>query len=247
MADNKVLAVVAGNEITQQDLNAFLTGLPKEQQMYASNPQFQKQCLEQLITMNLFAKMGEDLKLEETEAFARIMKSARTEVLAQLAITEVMKEIKVEDDEVKGYYEANQKQFVKGATVQAKHILVPEEDTCKDILAAVESGEKTFEDAAKESSTCPSGQNGGDLGEFGKGQMVKEFEDAAFAAEVGVITGPVQSQFGYHLIKVENKSEASVMPFEEVEGKIKQTILQKKQNDAYKAQYDELKAKYVGK
>ncbi len=245
MADNKVLAVVAGNEITQQDLNAFLTGLPKEQQMYASNPQFQKQCLEQLITMNLFAKMGEDLKLEETEAFARIMKSARTEVLAQLAITEVMKEIKVEDDEVKGYYEANQKQFVKGATVQAKHILVPEEDTCKDILAAVESGEKTFEDAAKESSTCPSGQNGGDLGEFGKGQMVKEFEDAAFAAEIGQVVGPVKTQFGYHLIKVEKKNDEAVSTFEEVENSIRKSLMQQKQNDAYMKKMAELKEKYV--
>ena len=188
MADKKVLAVVGGNEITQEDLNAFLTGLPKEQQMYASNEQFQKQCLEQLISINLFAKMGEDLKLDETEAYAKIMKSAKTEVLAQLAVSEVMKQVTVEDEEVEAYYEVNQKQFVKGATVQAKHILVAEEDACKEILAAIESGEKTFEDAAKESSTCPSGQRGGDLGEFGKGQMVKEFEDAAFTASVMIIS-----------------------------------------------------------
>lgn len=245
MADNKVLANIAGNEITQDDLNAFLAGLPKEQQMYASNEQFQKQCLEQLITINLFAKMGEDLKLEETEAYAKIMKSARTEVLAQLAVTEVMKNIKVEDDEVKGYYESNQKQFVKGATVQAKHILVAEEDACKEILAAIEAGEKTFEDAAKESSTCPSGQRGGDLGEFGKGQMVKEFEDAAFTAEIGQVVGPVKTQFGYHLIKVEKKNEEKVSAFEEVAESIRKNLAQQKQNDAYMSKINELKAKYV--
>lgn len=245
MADKKVLAVVGGNEITQEDLNAFLTGLPKEQQMYASNEQFQKQCLEQLISINLFAKMGEDLKLDETEAYAKIMKSAKTEVLAQLAVSEVMKQVTVEDEEVKAYYEANQKQFVKGATVQAKHILVAEEDACKEILAAIESGEKTFEDAAKESSTCPSGQRGGDLGEFGKGQMVKEFEDAAFTAEIGQVVGPVKTQFGYHLIKVEKKNEEKVSEFAEVEASIKRNLAQQKQNDAYMAKVSELRAKYV--
>ena len=239
MADKKVLAVVGGNEITQEDLNAFLTGLPKEQQMYASNEQFQKQCLEQLISINLFAKMGEDLKLDETEAYAKIMKSAKTEV------PEVMKQVTVEDEEVEAYYEVNQKQFVKGATVQAKHILVAEEDACKEILAAIESGEKTFEDAAKESSTCPSGQRGGDLGEFGKGQMVKEFEDAAFTAEIGQVVGPVKTQFGYHLIKVEKKNEEKVSEFAEVEASIKRNLAQQKQNDAYMAKVSELRAKYV--
>ena len=245
MADKKVLAVVGGNEITQEDLNAFLTGLPKEQQMYASNEQFQKQCLEQLISINLFAKMGEDLKLDETEAYAKIMKSAKTEVLAQLAVSEVMKQLTVEDEEVEAYYEVNQKQFEKGATVQAKHILVAEEDACKEILAAIESGEKTFEDAAKESSTCPSGQRGGDLGEFGKGQMVKEFEDAAFTAEIGQVVGPVKTQFGYHLIKVEKKNEEKVSEFAEVEASIKRNLAQQKQNDAYMAKVSELRAKYV--
>ncbi len=245
MEDNKVLAVVAGEEITEKDLNTFFAGLPKEQQMYVSNEQFRKQCLEQLISLNLFAKMGEDLKLEETDAYAKIMKNARTEVLAQLAISELMKEINVEDDEVKGYYESNQKQFVKGASVCAKHILVAEEDTCKEILASIESGEKTFEDAAKESSTCPSGQKGGDLGEFGKGQMVKEFEDAAFTAEIGQVVGPVKTQFGYHLIKVENKNEETVSSFEEVETMIRKNLMQQKQNDAYMKKIGELRTKYV--
>ena len=76
------------------------------------------------------------------------------------------------------------------------------------------------EDKNKQNATddsCPSGQKGGDLGEFGKGQMVPEFEQAAFAAEIGQVVGPVQTQFGYHLIKVETKNEASVAPYAEVE------------------------------
>lgn len=84
-----------------------------------------------------------------------------------------------------------------GETVHAKHILVDDEDKCQEILEKIIGEETTFEDAAKEFSTCPSKEKGGDLGPFGRGQMVKEFEDAAFAAEVGHVVGPVKTQFGY--------------------------------------------------
>ena len=103
------------------------------------------------------------------------------------------------------------------------------------------------EDAAKEFSTCPSGQRGGDLGEFGKGQMVKEFEDAAFAAEIGHVVGPVKTQFGYHLIKVEEKKDAAESSFDEVKEQIKSQLKQQKQGDAYSKKVAELTEKYKEK
>ncbi|MEE1086686.1 MAG: peptidylprolyl isomerase [Schaedlerella sp.] len=245
MSNNEVLAKVAGKEITNAEFELYLQKLPQEQRMYAAYPQYREKLLEQLVSMYAYAKMGEDMNLEETEAYKIIMENTRLETLAQLAVNETIKDITVEADEVKAFYDENPQNFKKEETVSAKHILVKEEEECVKVLEEIKNGEKTFEDAAKECSTCPSGQNGGDLGEFGKGQMVKEFEDAAFAAEIGAVVGPVQTQFGYHLIKVENKSEASVIPFEEVEEKITQTLLQQKQNEAYKAKYAEIKAKYV--
>ena len=241
----EVLAVVAGHEITEEELAMFVKGLPREQQIYASNPQFRNQCIEQITAIHMFAAYGEEEKLNETEEFEKIMKSARTDILAQLAMNKVMGSISVTEEEIKEFYEDNKAQFKKGETVSAKHILVKEEDECNAILAAINAGEKTFEDAAKESSTCPSGQQGGSLGEFGKGQMVKEFEDAALAAEIGAVVGPVATQFGFHLIKVEAKSEASELPYEEVKGQIERQLLTGKQNTAYAAKVAELKAKYV--
>ena len=241
----EVLAVVAGHEITEEELAMFVKGLPREQQIYASNPQFRNQCIEQITAIHMFAAYGEEEKLTETEEFEKIMKSARTDILAQLAMNKVMGSISVTEEEIKEFYEDNKAQFKKGESVSAKHILVKEEDECNAILAAINAGEKTFEDAAKESSTCPSGQQGGSLGEFGKGQMVKEFEDAAFAAEIGAVVGPVATQFGFHLIKVEAKSEASELPYEEVKGQIERQLLTGKQNTAYAAKVAELKAKYV--
>lgn len=242
---DKVLAKVAGREITEAELHAYLQGIPREQQAYAMNPQYREQYLDQLIALHMFAQLGEDEKLDESEEYAKILESAKRDILAQLAMRDTLKKVQVLEEELKDYYEANQKKFEKGATVSAKHILVEQEEQCKDILAQIESGAKTFEDAAQEFSTCPSKAKGGDLGEFGRGQMVKEFEDAAFAAEAGHIVGPVESQFGYHLIKVEGKEDASIAPLSEVKESIKTSMLQQMQSSAYAEMVNELKAKYM--
>lgn len=84
--------------------------------------------------------------------------------------------------------------------IRCAHILVDQEFEAKDLLKKMEDG-KSFEELAKDYSSCPSGQNGGDLGEFGKGMMVAPFEKAAFALEVGEMSPIVRTQFGYHLIK----------------------------------------------
>ena len=89
--------------------------------------------------------------------------------------------------------------------VRAEHILVKTEAEANDIKAQIEEGKISFEDAAKEYSKCPSKANGGDLGYFGRGMMVKEFETASFEGEVGKVSNPVQTQFGWHLIKVLDK------------------------------------------
>lgn len=243
--NKEVLAVVAGEEITQQDFEAYLQGVPREQQAYISNPQFREQCLDQLISIYLFAKKGEEDNLEELEEYKKIMASARRDVLAQLAMREVLKDVNVSEEEAKTFYEVNKEQFKKGETVSAKHILMDTEEKCNEVLETITKGEKTFEDAAKECSTCPSGQQGGDLGEFGRGQMVPEFEEAAFNAEIGQIVGPVKTQFGCHLIKVEAKKEAQVATYEEVEEIIKRNLLQQKQNQVYLEQTSLLKERYV--
>ena len=88
--------------------------------------------------------------------------------------------------------------------VSAKHILVETQQEAADLKKQIEAGEITFEAAAEKYSKCPSGSQGGNLGFFGKGTMVKPFEEAAFSAKKGEITNPVETQFGWHLIKVED-------------------------------------------
>lgn len=242
--ENKVLAVVAGQEITEAEFEAFLQNVPREQQAYLSNPEMRNRYLDQLVALHLFAKDGEDLKLDETEEFQKILANAKRDILAQLAMRETLKDVDVPEEELKAFYEENKQQFTKSGTVRAKHILTDSEEKCKEILEEINSGAKAFEMAAQEYSSCPSGQKGGDLGEFGRGQMVKEFEQAAFEGEIGAVIGPVQTQFGYHLIKVESRTEESIAAYEEARESIRRNLIQMKQNAAYNAKVKALREKY---
>ena len=87
----------------------------------------------------------------------------------------------------------------------ARHILVSTEEKCNELKTAIEGG-TDFADIARDNSSCPSGRNGGDLGEFGPGMMVPEFDKVVFSAEVGTVQGPVKTQFGYHLLEVTSRS-----------------------------------------
>lgn len=87
-------------------------------------------------------------------------------------------------------------------TASARHILVSSEQTCLDLKSQIETGEATFEKAASDHSQCPSGKQGGDLGSFGPGMMVPEFDKVVFNEEVGKVHGPIQTQFGYHLVEI---------------------------------------------
>ncbi|WP_442593547.1 peptidylprolyl isomerase [Parapusillimonas sp. JC17] len=88
----------------------------------------------------------------------------------------------------------------------ARHILVDTEAKCQELKTAIESG-ADFAQVAKENSSCPSSRDGGNLGTFGRGQMVKEFDEVVFSAPVGVVQGPVKTQFGYHLVEVTNRED----------------------------------------
>ena len=90
------------------------------------------------------------------------------------------------------------------ATASARHILVESEEECNQIKTQIDEG-SSFEEMAKAHSKCPSGQRGGDLGSFGPGQMAKEFDEVVFSGELGVLHGPVQTQFGYHLLEITSR------------------------------------------
>lgn len=134
----------------------------------------------------------------------------------------------ITEEDVKQRYEKEVSGVEPQKQISARHILVETEEEAKAIITELEGG-KDFVELAKEKSTGPSGPNGGDLGFFGEGQMVPEFEAAAFALEInGVTKEPVKTQFGWHVIKKEAERDAPVPTLEESSGEIRQILLREK-------------------
>ena len=242
--DNKILATVGGMAITEADVNEFIAGLGQRGAGYNS-PEGRKMVLGQLIDTKLILLDAKRNLLEGEAGFREQLAKLKDNLLVNYSIEKTIASVAaVSDKEVEEFYNANPEQFAAGESVNASHILVDSEEKALKILDEIKGG-KSFEDAAKEYSTCPSGKNGGNLGDFGRGQMVPEFDSAVFAMEIGAITEtPVKTQFGYHLIKLNSKSEGGATPLEEVREGLRSMLYSEKQKKAYQSKINQLKIVY---
>ena len=241
---SKILANVGGFPITEDDVNEFLQGLGQRGQAY-NNPEGKRAVLEQLISNKLLLLDARRNLLEADPVFKAELNRMKENLLISFAAEKAFSAVSVSDKEAEEYYEANKERFMSEETVNASHILVDTEEKALEILAEIKSGETSFEDAARSNSTCPSGGRGGNLGDFGRGQMVPEFDEAAFSMAEGEISDkPVKTQFGYHLIKLNSKKPAEIMPFAELAPEIKEALLQQKRQKAYESKINQLKILY---
>ena len=239
--ENKILARVGGIAITDEDVNDFLAGLGPRGQSY-NNPQGRQIVLEQLIAGKLLLLDARRNLYEAEPAYKAELAKLRDNLLISYATEKAISNVTVSDKDVEDYYNQNKQRFVTEEAVNASHILVDSEEKALEILAKINAGEISFEQAAMEHSSCPSKANGGNLGDFGRGQMVPEFDVVVFAMEVGEISkAPVQTQFGYHLIKLNEKKAAEEMPLAEIAPEIKNALLQEKQRSAYESKINQLK------
>ena len=240
----KILARVGTLTVTEAEVNDFIKGLGQRGGAY-NNPEGRKIILEQLIGNKLLLQDARRNLMEGEAEFRQELAKLKDNLLISYAGNKVIASVKVSDEEIEKYYEENREKFLGEETVNASHILVDTEEKALAILAEIKAGEISFEDAARNNSSCPSGGRGGNLGDFGKGQMVPEFDAAVFAMEVGEISeAPVATQFGYHLIKLNAKNAAEVMPFAELAGEIKEALLQEKRHKAYESKINQLKILY---
>ena len=242
--ENKILATVSGMTITEDDVNDFLAGLGPRGQSY-NNPEGRKVVLQQLIASKLLLLDARRNLFEAEPEFKAQLAKLRDNLLISYATEKAISSAKVTDADVEAYYNENKERFLNDESVNASHILVDSEEKALSILAAIKAGEISFEQAAMENSSCPSKANGGSLGDFGRGQMVPEFDKAVFEMEVGQISDtPVQTQFGYHLIKLNAKNAAEQIPLEEIAPEIKDALLQEKRHAAYESKINQLKILY---
>ncbi|MBU1107255.1 MAG: peptidyl-prolyl cis-trans isomerase [Candidatus Riflebacteria bacterium] len=180
--------------------------------------------------------------------YPELIKDAARRTVIRFLLDEKIGSLKLEDKEIEEYYNKNLAQFNTPAQMRAHHILVKEEAEAKELFAALEKEPAKFSDLAREKSICPSGkQAGGDLGMFGEGQMVGEFDDACKTSEIGKIVGPVKTQFGYHIIRVDERQPAGAKKLDEVREQIRTKLMPEKQSEAFTKLVEELKKEFTVK
>ncbi len=240
----KILATVGGIAITEDEVNEFLMGLGQRGQMY-NNPEGRRAILNQIIGNKLLLLDARRNLYEAEPEFKAQLARFKDNLLTNYATEKIFATVTVTEAEAQKYYEDNKAQLGGGEVVNASHILVDSEEKAKEIYEKIASGEITFEDGAREYSSCPSKENGGNLGEFGRGQMVPEFDKAVFEMSEGEVTSePVKTQFGYHLIKLISKKEAKAPEYSEVSSEIKEALLSEKRHSAYTSKINQLKILY---
>jgi foldase protein PrsA len=252
-SNEEVVARVGGEVITKDELYDFMV------------QQTGQEALDNLVVKKIIELEAEDQNIEvtaeeidkEVEELAEYYggKDAMTQTLAMYNINldqvreDVTVNIKLEkllsqrieitDQEVQEHFQVNQEAYAVEEQIKVSHILVDSEETAQEITTLLAEG-RNFADLAEEYSTDTGSKNqGGNLGMVTRGEMVEEFEQAAFAMQPGQISDPVKSEYGYHIIKVEEKTEARPGTLEENYDKIKDTLFQQKMESEYPAWLDE--------
>jgi len=234
------LVTVNGTQITQQDVDTALMNATQgrfNQVPADKQAEFRKQVLEQLIAKELVfadAKKTGVLKSKDfKDEYAKVQERIKKELAIQVWQKQQLDKVKVSNKELKSYYDKNKEEFNEKESVHARHILVKTEAEAKAVVKEVKSlsgvSLKTkFIELAKAKSTGPSGPKGGDLGYFAQGQMVPEFNNKVFSMKVGTVSAPVKTQFGYHVIYLEDKKSKKTLSFTEVKSFIEQRLKMEK-------------------
>ncbi|MGN6285052.1 MAG: peptidylprolyl isomerase [Afipia sp.] len=225
---NPVVAKVNGAEIRQSDVTLAEAELgPSLQQMDPASRR--ENIISFLIDMKIVSKAAEDKKIADKPEFKQKLAFARNRLLMDDLLEQEGK-AGVTDAAMKKVYDDAAKQISGQEEVHARHILVPTEEEAKKIEEQLKKG-ADFAELAKKESKDPGASDGGDLGFFTKDQMVPEFSAAAFALEPGKISAPVKSQFGWHIIKVEEKRPRKPPEFAQVKAQIENFVTRKAQAD----------------
>ncbi|MFN8543544.1 MAG: peptidylprolyl isomerase [Candidatus Binatia bacterium] len=237
----EVVARYAGRTLTKSDLLAEFERLPAPSRAYITANDRKKQFVENLVLNDLLYDEGKKQGLETDTDIEKQVNDLRKRLVVQRIMRKYQTPPEITDDQAKKYYDENA-QLYSGVQVNAKHILVKDEAVAKEIAAEVKAHPEKFADLAKEKSTdTATASKGGELGMFGQGRMVPEFEKAAFALQQGQISDVVKTQYGYHVIMVTERKEGAQKPFDSVKEQIKATLRNKATQDAVQGHFDELK------
>jgi parvulin-like peptidyl-prolyl isomerase len=242
---NKVYAIVNGEKITQQTIAIAL----KDPRINFSSmkKKQQKEILKRIIEQKILSQEAVKTDVVKDPVYKQTLNNLKQDLALQVWMQQMSKKVKVSDVEAKKFYKKNKGFFKVGVQLKAKHILVKTKKQAQDIiktLSKTKNLKSKFISLAKAKSTGPTGKNGGELGWFTLEKMVPNFSKSANALKVGTITKvPVKTQFGYHIIFLEDRKKASTVSFEKAKFQIKQQIGKEKFIKQIQKIVDDLKKK----
>lgn len=235
--NSKVLATVNGEKITEKMLKHVEKTLGAKTE---ETPEMKNTIVNEMIKRKLLAEYAQDQKMDQSDDFRMTMMMAQESALVESALKSLQEQFgNISDAEIKARYD---KEIAGAASHEYKvsHILVESEEKAKELITKLKGKDADFAEIAKKESTGPSNKRGGDLGWIRKGMVVPEFYEGLKKLKKGEISSePVKTQYGWHIIKVDDERKTKLAPFDSVKEKIKGLILQER----LQAKLDELKSK----
>lgn len=236
---------VNGDQITKEDIavilrnpNVNFEALPKKSK---------DKVLDQVVEKKLLTQNAVKSGVSSDKEYKEALEKLKADLALEIWMQKEFKKVKVSDKDAKDFYDKNKAKFKVPATLEARHILTKTENEAKAIIKDLDKAKDKkakFVELAKAKSVGPSGPKGGYLGKFPETQMVPEFSKAAKALSKGTYSkSPVKTQFGFHVIYLEDKKPAENLAYDKVKGKIKQMVVQGKFQEHIKKQVDSLKSK----
>jgi peptidyl-prolyl cis-trans isomerase C len=237
----EVIATYNGKKLTSAAVIEEIGRLPGPSRSYLSAPDRKRQFVENMILNDLLFAEAQKAGYDDDPDIEKQVADMRKRLVVQRLMREYQKPPTISDDDAKKYYDENPGLF-STTQIKASHILVKDEDVAKKLRAELAADPSTFADKAKALSIDKtSGAKGGDLGKFGQGRMVPEFERVAFALKPGEISEPVKTQYGWHIILLVEHDDGERKPFDQVKEQIKTTLRNKQLQDNIQAKFDSLK------
>ncbi|UCH82214.1 MAG: peptidylprolyl isomerase [Nitrospiraceae bacterium] len=242
-SDSPVLARVGDSVITHDDYIREISRVPEWARSNFKDLDGKGKFLDELVKKELVYQYAKKMRMQNDREYLDKVEEFKKMTLVTMILKKEVEEKTVLDDEmVKAFYDENSDKFRIGTEIKASHILVKTEDEAKDVAARLEKG-TSFADLAKTLSIDKaSGQKGGDLGYFGRGKMVPEFERAVLNLKPGEISNPVSTRFGYHIIRLDDIKEGKLASFEQSAESIRRQIAAEKQKALFDSFVDKLKA-----
>ncbi len=243
-AAGAVLATYSGKSFTEGDFREAVGSLnARARKSLDESPDRRKQFVENHIVSKLIYQEGVSQGLADDPEIARRLDELREHLVVQ-QVMESKQNATISDDEIKAYYDSHTQEF-STEKVKASHILVDDEQLAKDLVAKLRADKSQFAAlAAEHSKDLSNAKRGGDLGFFGRGRMVKEFEDAAFALQNDTdISDPVKTRFGWHIIMRTGREQGTVQSFDQVKNQIKVKLVSEGRREKTTSFIDELKKK----